>query len=133
MKKLKNWVFWGVSKFQNVRIFRFLNNFFLENILFFIFFRWNKPQKFILICKGIICEEFKEKNMKKFPIQKISEPIWQKPTYTKFGKKIWNNILLTCISIDVSFIFEHTYGFKYHFGQIVLFQCPIMCIFQTIS
>ena len=76
---------------------------------------------------------------KKNPIQKISEPIWQNPTYTeslniKFETFFRKNVSIwsTCTSIDASFNPEVKYGFKFHFGQIVLSQCPIMCIFRII-
>ena len=134
MKKVENWVFGGVSKFQNVRIFRFLNNFFLENILFLIFFVETSFKSLSLFVNVSFVKSLKKKTWKNFPYKKYqsqfskNRPIQNFETFFKNNLWIWS----TCISIDVSFVPELKYGFKCHFGQIVLSQCQTICIFWTI-
>ena len=136
MKKVENWVFGGgfeVSKRSNFQIFE--QFFFLENILFLIFFVETSLKSLSLFVIVSFVKSLKKKTWKNFPYKKYqsqfskNRPIQNFETFFKNNLWIWS----TCISIDVSFVPELKYGFKCHFGQIVLSQCPIMCIFRTIS
>ena len=135
MKKVDNWVFWGVSKFQNVQIFRFLNNFFVENIFLKNLFVETSLKSLSLFVKDSIVKSLRKKTWKKFQYQKFQSQFGKNQHIQNF-ETFFRNILWiwsTCISFDASFVPELKYGFKCHFGQIVLSQCPIMCIFRTIS
>ena len=108
MEKVENWVFWGVSKFQNVRIFRFLNNFFLENILFLIFFVETSFKSLSLFVNVSFVKSLKKKTRKKFPYKKFQNQFGKNRHIQNFETFFKNNLWIwsTCISIDVSFVPE---------------------------
>ena len=133
MKKVENWIFGGVSKFENVWIFKFLNNFIFENIFFKILFIETSLKSLSLFVKDSIVKSLKKKTWKNFQYQKFQSQFGKNQHIQNFETFFKNNLWIwsTCISIDVSFVPELKYGFKCHFGQIVLSQCPIIVFFLT--
>ena len=111
-----------------------MNNFIFENIFLKNLYIVTSLKSLSLFVKDSIVKSLKKKTWKNFPYKIFQSQFGKKQhiqnfeTFFKINLWIWS----ICISIDVSFVPELKYGFKCHFGQIVLSQFPIMCIFWTI-
>ena len=111
-----------------------MKNVIFENIFFKILFIETSLKSLSLFVKDSIVKSLKKKTWKNFQYQKFQSQFGKNQHIQNF-ETFFRNILWiwsTCISFDASFVPELKYGFKCHFGQIVLSQCQTMCIFWTI-